>query len=328
MHLRIDPAIPLVWRTPHTLQLGGVRPVVVLDDPGELEHGVLALLQRGVERETLGMICAAIGTGSAGLDALLRRLEPALLPAAPTAARAMAGSGHPDAPAGTQAVAAAGDRPAVASGPAPGGRAAHAPLVVIDGDLELGTAVGAALAGLGHRVVAAGSAPSNARVAFAVLAAQWVVPPALHLSWLRRDVPHVCVVHEGDAVRIGPLVEPGATGCLRCIELHRRDADAAWPVVAAQLANIPAPELDPRTLALVAAHAAALADERLAHGVTAFGETSLSVPTTAGLPSAAQHSPHPECGCRSLAGTATAPGRRDARGRGGPSSAPAAAVPA
>ncbi len=327
MHLRIDPAIPLVWRTPHTLQLGGVRPLVVLDDPGELEHGVLALLQRGVERETLGMICAAIGTGPAGLDALLRRLEPALLPAAPTAARTMIATGHPDAHAGTQPVAASGDEPAVA-GPPQGGRAARAPLVVVDGDLELGTAVGAAMARLGHRVVAAGSAPSNARVAFAVLAAQWVVPPALHLSWLRRDVPHLSVVHEGDAVRIGPLVEPGATGCLRCIELHRRDADAAWPVVAAQLANIPAPELDPRTLALVAAHAAALADERLALGRTAFGETSLSVPTTTALPSAAQHPPHPECGCRSLAGTATAPGLRDGPGRGGPSSTPVAAVPA
>jgi hypothetical protein len=34
---------------------------------------------------------------------------------------------------------------------------------------------------------------------------------------------------------IGPLVIPGVTSCLGCADLHRRDRDAAWPAVAAQL---------------------------------------------------------------------------------------------
>ena len=34
---------------------------------------------------------------------------------------------------------------------------------------------------------------------------------------------------------VGPLVIPGVTSCLECADLHRRDRDAAWPAVAAQL---------------------------------------------------------------------------------------------
>ncbi len=34
---------------------------------------------------------------------------------------------------------------------------------------------------------------------------------------------------------VGPLVIPGVTSCLACGDLHRRDRDAAWPAIAAQL---------------------------------------------------------------------------------------------
>lgn len=48
-------------------------------------------------------------------------------------------------------------------------------------------------------------------------------------------VPHLPVrVRDGTGL-IGPLVIPGVTSCLGCADLHRRDRDAAWPAVAAQL---------------------------------------------------------------------------------------------
>jgi len=54
---------------------------------------------------------------------------------------------------------------------------------------------------------------------------------------VRSGVPHLrVVVREATAV-IGPFVWPGSTSCLRCLELHRSDRDAAWPVIAAQLAS-------------------------------------------------------------------------------------------
>ncbi len=49
------------------------------------------------------------------------------------------------------------------------------------------------------------------------------------------EVPHLPVrVRDGTGL-VGPLVIPGVTSCLACADRHRRDRDAAWPAVAAQL---------------------------------------------------------------------------------------------
>jgi hypothetical protein len=58
---------------------------------------------------------------------------------------------------------------------------------------------------------------------------------------LHRDAtPHL--VLGVDAVRgiVGPLVVPGLTSCLRCLDLHRGDRDPAWWALSAQLATAPA----------------------------------------------------------------------------------------
>jgi bacteriocin biosynthesis cyclodehydratase domain-containing protein len=57
---------------------------------------------------------------------------------------------------------------------------------------------------------------------------------------MQRDLHSQGVAHLAVRVRdgtglVGPLVIPGVTSCLRCADLHRRDRDAAWPAVAAQL---------------------------------------------------------------------------------------------
>ncbi|MEO6205409.1 MAG: cyclodehydratase, partial [Mycobacteriales bacterium] len=35
----------------------------------------------------------------------------------------------------------------------------------------------------------------------------------------------------------GPLVRPGVSACLRCLDLHRSDRDPDWPALAAQLST-------------------------------------------------------------------------------------------
>lgn len=55
-----------------------------------------------------------------------------------------------------------------------------------------------------------------------------------------RDLHHQGVAHLLVRVRdgiglVGPLVIPGVTSCLACADLHRRDRDAAWPAICAQL---------------------------------------------------------------------------------------------
>lgn len=286
MTLRLDPALPLVWRSPTELQIGASRPVLVLRDPGELENAVLALLQRGAGRDALHAIVSTLGIPAARLDALLELLSPALREESASGSAGMAGADDP-------------------------------PIVAIDdAEPRLARAVATALGALGIRPVLASHGPE--RPAAVVLAAAWVVPPAAHVRWLRRDVPHLPVVHEGEAITIGPLVLPGAGACVRCGELHRRDLDPAWPAIAAQLATHPAPPLPAAVLGVAAAHAAAALDRLLDRAAVAGWR--LSVPVAGAAPRSSLQPPHPECGCRAHGGTATAPARRAPPDRVAPSS--------
>jgi hypothetical protein len=62
---------------------------------------------------------------------------------------------------------------------------------------------------------------------------------ALHADtgepWLRRGIPHLPLVVQAHRVQVGPLITGGTGPCLSCMDLHRRDRDAAWPAVLSQL---------------------------------------------------------------------------------------------
>jgi ThiF family len=118
---------------------------------------------------------------------------------------------------------------------------------------------------------------------------------------LREDVVHlVVVVRERDVV-VGPLVRPGRTACLRCLDLHRRDRDPEWPRLVPQLAAS-ADGLAGREETTLAALAASLAtaqalthlDGRL---VPAAADATLEASLPDGLVAVRPWTSHPECGC-------------------------------
>ncbi len=88
----------------------------------------------------------------------------------------------------------------------------------------------------GHRAERLGRPRGTAKSApgevdLVVLASDDGLPPSGDLP----EGPHlvVGVCETGGAV--GPLVVPGRSACLRCLDLSRTDRDPAWPVVQAQL---------------------------------------------------------------------------------------------
>jgi bacteriocin biosynthesis cyclodehydratase domain-containing protein len=294
MTLRLDPALPLVWRSPAELQFGGVHPVAVLADPRPFETGLVTALAAGAGRETLATIGAALGGHRDEVDDLLARLAPAMLADAASAAPT---------PSGTIAVA---------------------------GDPDPAAALAALIVRLGHRAVRAATAPADA-VDAVVLIASRVVPPAAHLPWLAADVPHLAVVFDERGAEIGPFVRPGAGPCLRCVHLARRDEDAAWPAVAAQLAVAPPPPRTARVEHEALALAASVVDDLVRTRRTRLDGAAVlvSAATAPDLrPVPRPVASHPDCGCRAPAGSATAPARLDARRSAPPSSTSADAVPA
>lgn len=264
MILRLDPRLPLVWRTPSSVQLGIDPVVVILDDVTPLDERMLAALVVGVSDTGLEMMA---GQHSSERESLLEALAPALTPAP--------------------------------SQPLSGTVAVH-------GNDGLVSAISAALAHTGIDVLTGPDAASLAeqRPDLAIIAGHHVLPPDLHALWLRRDVPHLPVVIGDAGVQVGPVIEPGTGPCLLCLELHRRDVDAAWPAVAAQLLGRRSRAETPVLVMEGAAAACRMALERLAVGpvVTGTGAAaSLRIDAASGRREVRAWQAHPECGCRGIA---------------------------
>jgi hypothetical protein len=61
--------------------------------------------------------------------------------------------------------------------------------------------------------------------------------PGLVAGLMTGRIPHLAAVAAEAIGIVGPLVLPGRSACLRCLDLTRADRDPAWPLIAAQLAG-------------------------------------------------------------------------------------------
>lgn len=270
---RLDPAHPPLWRTPTTLQFGA-NPVAVVTDPAPWQERLVHELERGVPDAALDTVATALGAPQGAAAGFVRRIADALAQESAPAPRCVLVQATHDAP------------PACAE-------------VVAEAFTEAGFAVA-------HETWF-GVDPTRAPDAsLVVVVAHHLVEPRRAADLMRRDETHLPIVFSGDRAEVGPLVEPGLTACLACIAGHHRDADPAWPLLAAQLLGRPAPAV-PRMLALEAG----LVATRLLNDAEKSGgrQGAHSVTLHAGSlrRTTLTHLPHAECRCRSLEGTATPP---------------------
>ena len=164
---------------------------------------------------------------------------------------------------------------------------------------------GAALAGTGDPGKArSGTVPSGMALPdLAILAGRH--PMDLRASLMRDGVPHLAVTADEAIGVVGPLVIPGRTACLRCLDLTRAERDPAWPLILAQLeGREPDPQAcDAPLAAAVAAQAAAqvlaFIDRAVAVDAVANGTLELVLP---GWQWRRRTWPrHPACSCGSHA---------------------------
>jgi hypothetical protein len=148
------------------------------------------------------------------------------------------------------------------------------------------------------RVSHAGSAPA-ARPDLAILVGR----PGMDLraDLMRRQVPHLATSADEAIGIVGPLVLPGRSACLRCLDLTRTDRDPAWPLILAQLVGRPPEPLacDAPLAAAVAAHAAAQAlgfiDQPAEAAAAVNGTLELVLPSWQWR--RRTWPAHPDCGC-------------------------------
>jgi bacteriocin biosynthesis cyclodehydratase domain-containing protein len=79
------------------------------------------------------------------------------------------------------------------------------------------------------------AAVSASGVDLVVLSDYLVADPRMVRDLHSQGVAHLLVRVRDGVGLVGPLVIPGVTSCLGCADLHRRDRDAAWPAISAQL---------------------------------------------------------------------------------------------
>lgn len=337
-HPLLPAAVPLLQGDAHALRVGGVDTVDgVLVGPGDL--GMAGLLrgldgrrsQRAVLADALrdGLAPALV---SGVLDALrsaglLVDLDPADLLAA-DAGPAAAARTAAELPTAATAGAAGWRVRRAATVVVEGATRVGAPLAAILAASGIGrvsvrdagvvTAGDAVVGGLGAadegrpRSLAAADAvrraspltdlrpPSDDSSAdLVVLARPWAASDPLVRGVHRAGVPHLVAAVRGDTGVVGPLVVPGVTGCLRCGDLHRRDADPGWPRLAAQLTAAEPPPSGATVTCLLTATTAAVQVlayiDRAAAPVTVDATIELRPPDL--TPRLRRWPPHPDCGC-------------------------------
>lgn len=178
--------------------------------------------------------------------------------------------------------------------------------VSVRGDGPIAAAMADALAAAGIGGVCRMSAgPARRRVPDLVVLADAMVPaPEVLTALLDARTPHLAVRLRDGKGLVGPLVLPGRTSCLRCLELHRAARDPCWPLLAAQLVDRPG-----QASAACAAATAALGVEQALAAIDAVHGAPTRTPPEAvetvfeldlgrGVLSRRHVPAHPACPCR------------------------------
>lgn len=136
----------------------------------------------------------------------------------------------------------------------------------------------------------------------------------LQAELMHKDQPHLPVVLRDRDVLIGPLVVPGRTACIGCVDRHRGDQDPYWASICRTMrtrASVEgeAPPEESAT-ALFAAGSAVLQSLLLIDGVNRPSGWSMvtQLRTADGSSSTHRYEPHPACGCTHQTPAASAAG--------------------
>jgi hypothetical protein len=313
-----------VWRDRDTLQIG-IDPrravaltgmgsaawvISLLDGSRERAQVIAAASARGIPPQTAERVLALLAAGGALEDypAGTYRALPAELRSRLAPELAAASLAHGDSDGGARALArrraarirVCGREP-IAAGIGSILTSAGVGEVISTGDWPAGTAHRATRATRATRAARSGRAPDPA-VVWADLAVLVGTPdPQVAAQLVREQIPHLIAVGSEAIGTVGPLVIPGWSACLRCMDLSRAERDPAWPLISAQLAG-----RQPDTPACDAVLAAAVAAQAAAQALAFVDRPSRIGPVTNGtlelvLPAwqwrRRTWPPHRDCSC-------------------------------
>ena len=114
--------------------------------------------------------------------------------------------------------------------------------------------------------------------------------------------PHVRVAVWGRRATVGPVTGPGLLACTRCHQLHLRDKDPAWPLLAVQWMHasqaVAWPPIDPLLSGLAAVVAARVVRDWVDDPQPVPEPWAVEIDLPSLEPARVPRPTHPLCGCR------------------------------
>lgn len=262
---KLNSDVPLIWRTPTSLQIGLDHPRVVLPKLYPAEERMISALRAGFADVSLTAISHECGLTSSESTALMTALGPALLPSLSQ----------------------------------PSWR------IALDGSGPFVDTLGLLLIASGHRVVKAGaSVAGRCDLAIVVgeyaldphRPGGWLSRDIPHIPVIFSDESVRIGPLLGGLSRSSGEVEKFP--CEQCIELAHRDSDECWVAMISQLVGTPAPSQQPLLGAEVSAVIARLIHTSTGHQINS--NTAMKISAVDGTRELVTFALHPDCACQAL----------------------------
>lgn len=142
-----------------------------------------------------------------------------------------------------------------------------------------------------------------AYASLSVLVAGYALQARSWAGLMAAERTHLPIIVSDRCVEVGPLIRPGSTPCLHCLHLTKRDEDAAWPALNAQLRQLGPPPVDVIVGAQAAATAASVCVAALSGDVPRHSLSWVWLPDEP-VPLMRQWVAHPRCSCGAAPTTA------------------------
>ena len=262
---KITSTLPLVWRTPTSVQIGLDHPRAVLPKLFPAEERFLSALRTGFADASLNTVAEECGLTVPERDAFLIAITPALEQETPRRSWRIA----------------------------------------LDGQGPLVDSLGLLLIACGHRVVRASAATAGKCDLAIIVGdyalephrpAGWLSRDIPHLTVVFSDE----TVRVGPLLGSKQPLESVHEHfpCDQCIELAHRDRDECWVAMASQLAGTPAPAQTPLLNAEIAAVVTRWIEDPHAHPIGS--NTALEISNKDGAREVITFYLHPDCACQAL----------------------------
>lgn len=205
---RIKTRRPLLWRTPHSLQVGVDPPQIVLDEVPLSAAPMIHALHEGVKAEGIEVLARSLRVPPLQIWNMVEQLS---------------GSFDPDTP-------------------------PMNPRFGITGSSRALAEMARVLRGLGCDVTVGEHPRDalDHQLDGLILVADYLAHPDWVSTLTRLRTPHTPVVFSDRTIEVGPVIRPGITPCLSCREGYLRSRDPHWLHLGSQLWNQTSPLSNPR----------------------------------------------------------------------------------